>query len=83
MNGGDEEWFPSAGPKHDVPASAKTLRDALQALEGAAPVSCTGPDGETLVLLFTSVSDLRLAKDEDGKIRYVIDMVAEQRTTPS
>lgn len=67
----------------DVPDAAVTIRDALQALEGGAPVSVTGPAGEALVLRFTSVSDLRVrGPDDDGEVHYVVDMVAEERTTP-
>jgi len=68
----------------DVPDAAVTIRDALQALEGGAPVSVTGPAGESLVLRFTDVSDLRVrGPDDDGEVHYVVDMVAEERTVPA
>ena len=71
------------GDEPQATQEAKDQRDALQALVNATAVSVTDPWGNSLTLRFLDVSDLKVVgPDEDGKIHYVIQCRAEERTTP-
>ena len=55
----------------------KTIRDNLENLRGGAGQTVTDPDGESLTMTITRVSDLQSVPDEMGNVAWLLDVVAE------
>lgn len=71
----------------EIPPPAITQRDALYALKYST-VTVIDPDDNSLTLRVVDVSDLRVSEvmGSDGEhkgVHYIVDVVADQRTTPS